>query len=92
MAGQVFQPRTTPREVTHVRIDRGGEERWFEVAGLDEGSRPCPALAYPIDDSGDGACYLVTGGSWGLQFRDGEEKFGEPYLLLPRDGRDLRFR
>jgi hypothetical protein len=92
MAGQVFQPREAGREITHVRVERSGEEQWYEVTGLDQGEQPCPAIAYLIDDSGDGACYLVTGGAWGLRLHSGDSRFGEPYLLLSGDGRDLRFR
>ncbi len=101
MDGQVFQPRSTPRAVVQVRVERGGIERWFAVTGLDRAARPCAAMASQIDDSGDGACYLVTGGEWGLRFRDPESKggwniedsaqWGAPYLMLPGDGSDLRF-
>ena len=91
MDGLVFQPRSEPRAVTQVRIQRDGQERWCEVTGLNEGSQPCPAIASVIDDSGDGACYLVTGGEWGLRLQNGPDRWGEPYLMLPGDGADLRF-
>jgi hypothetical protein len=44
-----------------------------------------------IDDSGDGACYLVVGGAWGLRFRSGGTQWGEPCLLLAADDADLQF-
>jgi hypothetical protein len=93
MDGQVFQPRTEARVVRQVRVSRRGEECWCEIAGVEAGGRECDANAYLVDDSGDGACYLVVGGAWGLHFRDlihGEE-WGEPYLLMAADGGDLRF-
>jgi hypothetical protein len=101
MDGQVFQPRSAPRAVAQVLAERNGEERWYEVTGLDRDAQVCPASASPIDDSGDGACYLVTGGEWGLRFRDpaaasswdisDPAQWGAAYLMLPGDGNDLRF-
>ena len=93
MDGQIFQPRSEARAVREIRVARGGEEHWCAVTGLDEGGAKCDANAYLVDDSGDGACYLVVGGSWGLRFRDlaGGEVWGEPYLLMSADGGDLRF-
>lgn len=93
MDGQVFQPRTPPRAVRQIRMVREGKERWCDVTGLDEGGQECDASAYLVDDSGDGACYLVVGGAWGLRFRsvDDGAQWGEPYLLMAADGGDLRF-
>jgi hypothetical protein len=100
--GQVFQPRSVPQAIVQVRSTRNGTVDWYDVAGLEADDEVCPAMACLIDDSGDGACYLVFGGAWGLRFRaaqspnpwdieDGDQ-WGEPYLLLPGDGSDLRFR
>jgi hypothetical protein len=88
MDGQVFQPRTEPRAITHVRH----EEVWCEITGLDEDSDPTPAMACLIDDSGEGAAWLIFGGAWGLQLKDpmGRE-WGEPLLLLGSDAGSLRF-
>ncbi len=60
---------------------------------IDEGGREFAARAYVVDDSGDGSCYLVVGGAWGLRLSDtaGGEQWGEPYLLMAADGGDLRF-
>jgi hypothetical protein len=99
--GQVFQPRTSARVVTHACLERNGQESWFNVTGLDDDAQQCPAMACIIDDSGDGACYLVTGGGWGLRFRveaagrgwdlNDSEQWGAPFLLMAGDGSDLRF-
>jgi hypothetical protein len=101
MDGQVFQPRSAARLVSGARVERNGIESWFDITGLDAGGAQCPAQAYLIDDSGDGACWLVTGGEWGLRFRDPESdrawgladpaQWGAPYLMLPGEGSDLRF-
>lgn len=89
--GQVFQPRTPPAEITHVRCEHNGKVAWRAITGLDEDEQTCPAMACLVDDSGDGACYLVFGGSWGLRLTNSEEIWGVPYMLLPADGTDLRF-
>lgn len=90
--GQVFQPRTVPREISHVRSEREGTAVWCEITGLDEAELPCPAMACIVDDSGDGTCYLVFGGAWGLRLKDDSSTWGVPYMLLPGDGADLRFK
>jgi hypothetical protein len=91
--GQVFQPRTLPREITHVRCDRGGNVVWCGINGLDEGEKRVPAMACIVDDSGDGSCYLVFGGEWGLRLNDDSDGsvWGVPFMLLPGNGTDLRF-
>jgi len=53
-----------------------------------------------VEDSGDGACYLVIGGEWGLRLRpagSAEEwdlanatQWGATYFLLAGDGGALR--
>jgi hypothetical protein len=91
MDGLVFQPKAPPRKVKRVRISRDGVTAWCEVSGMTETGAPCPALASPIDDSGDGACYLVSGGAWGLRLTSESGAFGESYLLLGGDGADLEF-
>ena len=101
MDGQVFQPRSAPRNVIQVRTERNGVEAWHILTGMDLDGQLCPATAYIIDDSGDGSCYLVVGGAWGLRLRslasprdwdlNDPEQWGAPFLLLPGDGQDLRF-
>ncbi len=97
--GQVFQCRTPPRTVTHVRMEHGGTNDWCVIAGLDAEGNPCAATACIIEDSGEGTCYLVVGGDWGLRLKRGavawaledREQWGEPFLLLGGDGADLQF-
>ena len=45
---------------------------WCEITGVAELGTPCPPMACLIDDSGDGACYLVFGAAWGLRLKTGE--------------------
>ncbi len=100
--GQVFQCRSPERVVTHVRRDRDGAGGWRQITGLDEGGAPRPATACLVEDSGEGMCYLITGGDWGLRLKpddsaepwslDREEQWGEPFLLLAGDGGEVRFR
>ena len=99
--GQVFQCRTGARPVTHVRWERNGQEEWCSITGLDEGGKLCAAAACIIEDSGEGLCYLVTGGMWGLRFKSASEsgpwdlddcrQWGEAFVILGGDGADLRF-
>jgi hypothetical protein len=49
-------------------------------------------MACIVDDSGDGSCYLVFGGAWGLRLKHESGTWGVPYMLLPGDGADLRFK
>jgi len=67
--GQIFQPRAALREVTHVCRERLGEPVWCAVTGMAERGGLCPALAALIEDSGEGSCYLVFRGVWGLRLR-----------------------
>ncbi len=99
---RVWQERSAPKLVSHVLRSRQGQEVWCEVTGLEEEGRLCPAVARKVDDSGEGTCYLVTGGAWGLRLKDPDcghpwlldddpHQWGESFLLLPADGEDLRF-
>ncbi len=99
--GQVFQPRSAGAPVAKVRVSRGGAPQWSDITAVEaDGSRQI-AQAYLVDDSGDGSCYLVVGGEWGLRLREagGEEpwnlesqrQWGEPYLLLGSGGNDIEF-
>jgi hypothetical protein len=97
--GQVFQCRTKQRTVKQVRMGDEGSEEWCDVTGITESGEACAATACIIEDSGEGACYLVVGGAWGLRFRrnssgwafDNLDQWGEPFLILGGDGADLRF-
>jgi hypothetical protein len=97
--GQVFACRTPSQVVTHIRRRRDDRDAWCSVIGMNPSGELCPAVACIVEDSGDGACYLVVGGAWGLRFKDSSapwdledrEQWGEPFLLLGGDGHDLRF-
>jgi hypothetical protein len=100
MDGQVFQCRSAARIVTQVRLGDGGNDEWCAVTGIDESGNTCAATACIIEDSGEGECYLVVGGGWGLRFKrsatagwalEDQEQWGEPFLILGGDGADLRF-
>jgi hypothetical protein len=101
MDAQVFQCRSATRVVTHVQCERSGGMEWCSVTGIDESGGPSPATACLVEDSGDGACYLVVGGEWGLRLKPEDyarewdlgdsEQWGVPYFLLAGDGASLRF-
>lgn len=91
------------RPVSQVRVyDRVSSGEWCRVTGWreDPSAPVCPAMAQPVEDSGAGAVYLVSGGNWGLRLKplDADEEWslasarqwGEAYLLLA-DQRDVRF-
>jgi hypothetical protein len=91
MDGLVFQPKAPAREVKRVRVSHEGATVWCDIAGVDDQGVQRPAIASLIDDSGDGACYLVSGGAWGLKLTWDGGSFGETYLVLGGDGLDLEF-
>ena len=100
LAGQVFQPRTPPRPITHIRRERHGLAAWCAITGLDEDFHATPAMACLIEDSGEGSCYLVFGGTWGLRLTEDSapdwdlvdsSQWGESFLLLAGDDSELRF-
>jgi hypothetical protein len=101
MDAQVFQCRSAARAVTHLLLERQGRMEWCPVTGLEEGGAPCPATACLVEDSGDGACYLVVGGEWGLRLQPAgvmedwdvtnARQWGVPYFLLAGDAAALRF-
>lgn len=101
MDAQVFQCRSAGRAVTHILCERSGAAAWCAVTGIDDGGAPCPATACLVDDSGDGACYLVVGGQWGLRLKPADTagdwdladatQWGAPYFLLAGDTATLRF-
>ncbi len=98
---RVFQERTALRPVAQVLRRRGGLEVWCPIVAVEAGGGTAPAHARKVDDSGDGTCYLVYGGRWGLRLKDpacqdpwsftDPHQWGEPFLLLPADGADLKF-
>jgi hypothetical protein len=98
---RVYQERTRPRVVTAVLRSRGGQEVWCSVVAMDAGGKTGPAQACKVEDSGEGTCYLVYGGRWGIRLKDPachddwhipeSHQWGEPFLLLSADGADLKF-
>jgi hypothetical protein len=91
------------RPVSQVRVyDRVSTGEWCRVTGWQEDrAEPlCAAMAQPVEDSGAGAVYLVSGGNWGIRLKplevdedwslDSPRQWGEAYLLLA-DRRDVRF-
>ncbi len=98
---RVWTERSAPLPVSHVLRLREGREVWCPLVGLDEKAGTQPALARKVEDSGEGMCYLVTGGLWGLRLKDpicedpwsldDSHQWGEGFLLLPADGGDLKF-
>lgn len=99
--GRVFNEVSTPRPVRQVLRARDGQEVWCSITGLEDGSHLCPVFARKVQDSGEGTCYLVYGGAWGVRLKAPEctddwslndvHQWGETFLLLPPDGQDLRF-
>jgi hypothetical protein len=100
MDAQVFQCRSAARVVTHILCERANGMEWCAVTGMDDGGTLCAATACLVEDSGDGACYLVIGGEWGLRLKPAgggdwdltdSTQWGVPYFLLAGDGAALRF-
>lgn len=99
---RVFTQRSEPRPVSRVLRRRGGQDLWCEITGLDEKGQPISAQACKVEDSGEGICYLVYGGLWGLRLKEPtcthawalEEphQWAEAFLLLPSDGADIEFK
>ena len=91
------------RPVGQVRTyDRVSTGEWCWVTGWqDDALAPCClAVAQPVEDSGVGVVYLVSGGNWGLRLKplesseawnlENPRQCGEAYLLLA-DPRDIKF-
>lgn len=91
------------RPVSQVRVyDRVSTGEWCQVIGWreDPSAPVCPAMVQPVEDSGAGTVYLVSGGNWGIRLKpleaaedwslESARQWGEAYLLLA-DQRDVRF-
>ncbi len=97
---RVFQERSEPAIIKEVLRRRSGTDVWCAITGLNSQGLPVPALARKVEDSGEGMCYLVYGDRWGLRLKDptctdpwsltDPHQWGEPFLLLPSNGEDLR--
>ena len=91
------------RPVIQVRVyDRVSTGEWCWVTGWQGGAPTplCPAMAQPVEDSGAGVVYLVSGGNGGIRLKplepdeawniESPRQWGEAYLLLA-DRRDIKF-
>ncbi len=97
---RVYQERSEPVVAREVLRLRNGKEVWCQVVAWGENGVVGPALARKVDDSGEGTCYLVYGGRWGLRLQEvsharpwnaqDSNQWGEAFLLLPPNGEDLR--
>jgi hypothetical protein len=98
-----FREQGPPRPVIQVRLyDRVSTGEWYWVTGWqsDPAQPHCVATGQPVEDSGSGVVYLVSGGSWGLRLKpvlvnedwalESAAQWGEAYLLLT-ERRDIRF-
>lgn len=94
-ANQVFHNMDLPFHVTHVRVYEGeAEGKLCAITGWSSsgGGTPVAAYAVRIEDSSEGAAFLVYGGDWGVRLRDANDggawahengsQWGEPYLVL----------
>ena len=95
MAQQVYKNLGLPFRVVQVRIYEGEPDgALHDVTGWSsaDGGSPVPAHAVQIEDSSEGAAYLVYGGDRGLRLRpagsseawsvDAAEQTGETHLVL----------
>ena len=95
MAQQVYKNIGVPFPVSHVRIYEGEPEGMLcAVTGWrsEDGGSAAPAYAVRIEDSSEGAAFLVYGGDWGIRLRPAEseapwsladeDQWGETHLVL----------
>jgi hypothetical protein len=97
-ANQVYKNLEDPFPVSKVRIYEGEPAgRLYAVVGwtsqLPEGA--IQAYAVRVEDSSEGAAYLVYGGDWGLRLRPSDstaawsledaDQFGETHLVLAEE-------
>lgn len=95
MAQQVYKNLGLPFRVTQVRIYEGEPGGTLhDVTGWSsrDGGSAVDAYAVRIEDSSEGAAYLVYGGDWGVRLRpagpgeawsiEAPEQLGETHLVL----------
>lgn len=88
---RVFTQESETKIVHSVQLSRGGRDVWCQVEGLNEKGEIIPAQTCKVQDSGEGTCYLVFGGLWGLRLTDpAGHTWHDAFLLLPPTGDDLR--
>lgn len=90
---RVFHDLEPARPIRRVRVSHGQEPaQWHEVVGWTAAGQSAPALAQPVDDSGEGVAVLVRGADAGLRLRpagsnapwslEQAQQWGAPFLLL----------
>jgi hypothetical protein len=95
MAQQVYKNLGLPFHVTQVRIFEGEPEgKLHDITGWSStgGGSATEAFAVQVEDSSEGAAYLVHGGDWGVRLRPAgstdewslgaANQFGETHLVL----------
>jgi hypothetical protein len=65
---RVWKEQGQPRGILVVLRARDGKEVWCAVTGVDDQGKFIPALGIKVEDSGEGTCWLIYGGRWGLRF------------------------
>jgi hypothetical protein len=98
---RVWKEEGVPRQVDKILRVRSGQDVWCPITGLNDKGQPVPAQAVKVEDSGEGTCWLVYGGLWGVRLKDPDNlktwslddtaQWGEGFLLLPPTGEDLHF-
>lgn len=90
---QTFEVRGLERVASSILLDDvTSVDGRCEAVGWSEEGR-CEVRVVPVGDSGVGESILVHGGNHGIRLRschvvgdwslEGEDEFGEPYMLLP---------
>ena len=94
---RVFDLLREPQRIIRlVAPDPMGNDVWCDVTGWENGG-PCPALAAPAEDSGEGVIMLIYGGEDGIRLKPAEAagdwhvdapgQWGEACLMLGSDVR-----
>ena len=91
-----FAAQSLPRRMTHLWLEEDGKQLHYAVTGWGPDG-PAPARARRVMDSGDGTCWLVEGGDWGLRLArlsgddpnqtvewqlDHPQQTGQPFLTV----------
>ena len=80
-----------PRRVRALKTEQNGRETVCDLTGVARGGRWVPAYAVKVNDSGDGAAFLIYGGEWGIRLGPegcsphwdlkNRAQWGEPYKI-----------
>ena len=100
-AERMFSVSGPPRVVQKVMFERPGAPtpEWHDITGVGEGGSFSPAHAVQVEDSSDGAAWLVYGGEWGLRLKNTGQnwsltdngQWGSPFFLLDISGSSIQF-